>query len=541
MRNKINGVKLKELCSLSENKDITDIIFHSIITYPEQIDLSHYDNNSVTAYIEKTNDTTSVFKGKIGKLDSINKKILHIQSEGVINGISYPKELFKDMEMLVYVDFNDSLCFKKMKSFEGMFKNCSNLKGINFNRMDCSLIKTYDNMFLNCTHLETIDMEKLECSPVSCNHMFKNCYSLNSIKINDWDVRNLKDAKGMFSYCEKIEHINLDNWELMNVKNLSEMFYSCGGLSTFPLNNSFLGKCMDLSSICEYCESLISVDLSSSGLKDFLLMKSSFSYCSSLKKVNLKNIQHARIIDMQSLFQGCYTLTCLEHDFTFIGTKNTSYMFSNCFALSNFEFNSGTSLDSLEHCDSMFENCSSLTYLDFLDTKSDNILGCSHMFTGCSKLKEVVLSNFSSSFEITLSNLFADCHSLKNVNMSAFKGIKISNASSMFCNCLSLVKLDVSELNFTHCKSFYALFYNCKKLRILNFPKKQKVLSRTAGASIFYGCDNLHSLDLSMFTVIEWCWFLNSCNNLKLIYVAHEYQVKDFKKENIPNTLVVLK
>ena len=47
--------------------------------------------------------------------------------------------------------------------------------------------------------------------------MFTDCYKLNTISIEKWNIQSLRDATYMFKNCENL-YLDLRDWNLSNVK-----------------------------------------------------------------------------------------------------------------------------------------------------------------------------------------------------------------------------------------------------------------------------------------------------------------------------------
>jgi len=54
--------------------------------------------------------------------------------------------------------------------------------------------------------------------------MFKNCYSLISLDLSNFDIYNLEEMEGIFSGCLKLTSINLSGFKKNKISVLYNMF-----------------------------------------------------------------------------------------------------------------------------------------------------------------------------------------------------------------------------------------------------------------------------------------------------------------------------
>ena len=84
----------------------------------------------------------------------------------------------------------------------------------------------------------------------------------------------------------------------------------------------------------------------------------------------------------------------------------------------------------------MFEDCSSLTFLDLSNFKTENVQYMSYMFSGCSSLTSLDLSNFKTENVKNMNSMFWECNSLQNIYCN--DTWTCSQSVGMFYGCTSL-------------------------------------------------------------------------------------------------------
>ena len=93
----------------------------------------------------------------------------------------------------------------------------------------------------------------------------------------------------------------------------------------------------------------------------------------------------------------------------------------------------------------MFENCSSLKYLDLSNFSTSKVTYIDSMFYGCSNLTNLDLSNFNTSNVTSMEAMFIGCSNLTTLNLSSFDTSKVTDMGQMFNNSSKLNKLYLSS------------------------------------------------------------------------------------------------
>lgn len=124
-----------------------------------------------------------------------------------------------------------------------------------------------------------------------------------------------------------------------------------------------------------------------------------------------------------------------------------------------------------------------------------NVTNFSHAFEGASNMTSVSLEGVTAGENVTLSD-------------------------SIFSGCTTLVTADLTNFITTSFKGLYGMFYRCFKLKNVNFAgcDFSKV---TTFASMFYYCQELENIDLSMLengnTYVQVNAMFSHCTSMKHI------------------------
>jgi len=93
------------------------------------------------------------------------------------------------------------------------------------------------------------------------SEMFRNCLSLTTLDVSNWDVSNATDMSFMFYNCSSLVSLDVYNWDVSNATDMSYMFIGCSSLISLNLLNwdftgafksNFLLNTDSLTSIAEY-------------------------------------------------------------------------------------------------------------------------------------------------------------------------------------------------------------------------------------------------------------------------------------------------
>ena len=69
------------------------------------------------------------------------------------------------------------------------------------------------------------------------NMMFYNCYSLQTLNLNNFDTSSVLSMIEMFSDCKSLKTLYIDNFNLSKAYDISYIFYNCSSLISLNLTN----------------------------------------------------------------------------------------------------------------------------------------------------------------------------------------------------------------------------------------------------------------------------------------------------------------
>ena len=187
------------------------------------------------------------------------------------------------------------------------------------NFIDVSGITDMSNLFVN--------MDK------NISNLIKSSMNIRNIKIDQWDVSNVKDMSMMFYGCENF-NCDLSKWDVSNVYNMRNMFEECS------------------------------------------------KFNSDLSKWDVSNVTSG-----SKMFFGCSNFNCDLSSWDVSNMTHMSFMFCNCNKFAGNGLDKwGTRVYNVEYLSGMFMNCENLD-VDLSSWKISKIYGIGSMFEGCKKFK----------------------------------------------------------------------------------------------------------------------------------------------------------
>lgn len=214
-----------------------------------------------------------------------NKDVLGIRLNGCniyqYNDRIYKPREFTDKTNLIEVD---TLVTKIHTDLSFMFKGCSSLTTIHgINEWDTSNV-------------------------IEMDHMFYQCYALNSLNLSSFDTRKVTDMGAMFAYCIELEELDVSSFNTSNVTDMNDMFWNCKALKTLDLSNFNTGNVTDMDSMFWNCTSLTELDISSFDTGKVTNMNSMFRNCENLTELDLSNFDASNVINMDNMLNRCNSL-----------------------------------------------------------------------------------------------------------------------------------------------------------------------------------------------------------------------------------------
>lgn len=164
--------------------------------------------------------TTIINKGvavpEDAKLDQYANFINNITGGGSTGGID---------ETLYNIFFNKVT--NNGTNFDRLFSDYTGVT-LDVGALDVSRADRFWAMFEgsnNLTELLNISNWNVTSTLHNTAHMFKECNSLISLDLSNWDTSGLQDIQEMFYNCTSLQYLNLSTWNTSNVNNVRNMFY----------------------------------------------------------------------------------------------------------------------------------------------------------------------------------------------------------------------------------------------------------------------------------------------------------------------------
>jgi len=99
-----------------------------------------------------------------------------------------------------------------------MFRNCSSLTTLNVGNWDVSNVTNMGGIVSFCSSLQTLDVSKWNTSAVTLmSDMFRECTSLATLNVSNWNTSAVTNMRAMFSGCAALTTLNLSGWNVENV------------------------------------------------------------------------------------------------------------------------------------------------------------------------------------------------------------------------------------------------------------------------------------------------------------------------------------
>ena len=177
----------------------------------------------------------------------------------------------------------------------------------------------------------------------------------------------------------------------------------------------------------------------------------------------------------------------------------------------------------------------------------DSFIDCQELFANLNNIKEIDLSNFDIYYIQNMKNMFANCTNLEKVTFNEYTYTpELYNLEGLFYGCNSLKSVDLSMFGVNQVLSKKEIFYNCSSLIKLNLSQffAEQVNNKEG---MFKGCTKLKYVDISNFDTSEVSSVIMSnlfdgCNSLAYVnlsnFVAKTTDITDEIFKEVPNNLI---
>lgn len=148
--------------------------------------------------------------------------------------------LFEFFISLKEIAFNDIFDTAYTTNMSHMFNQCFSLKTLKLNHFDTSNVTDMSWMFCECMDLPVLNLSTFDtCKVTDMSWMFANCESLLLLILDNFDTRKVTDMSWMFSNCKSLYGLHLNHFNLQSIFILEDMFAGCKKLNHFEELHAF--------------------------------------------------------------------------------------------------------------------------------------------------------------------------------------------------------------------------------------------------------------------------------------------------------------
>ena len=265
---------------IDENDDNKEVVFDTLFTSetPDTIESTEYsdiifnDNLSPeTTLIQEVKEETEKIQEEeytiILKNSSLNGSHMFANcgSLTIIDFSDFDTTLIYNMSYMFYycTSLNEirSLSPVNSQNMSYFLYYCYSLTKIDFifpQSTNSSQVTNMKYMFYCCASLTSINLTNIYTNNVvNMYGMFYDCYRLQTIIFDEnFDVSSVTDMTNMFRYCYQLTSLNLENMNAISALYINNMFYECNSLTYLNLYNFNIPKVKSMSSLFYYCNRL---------------------------------------------------------------------------------------------------------------------------------------------------------------------------------------------------------------------------------------------------------------------------------------------
>ena len=390
-------------------------------------------------------------------------------------------------------------------------------------------------------------MSYLNTSEVTdMSFMFQNCNQLTSLDVSNFNTSKVTNMYGMFYECGSLRSLDLSSFNTSKVTNMACMFESCNNLSNLDLSSFNTSKVTSMGYMFECCDGLRSLDLSSFNTSQVTNMSSMFSNIINLQTIYVGNgWSTAAVTYSDDMFYNCTSLVGGQGT-----TYNPSYIDKTYAHIDGGTSNPGYFTDVNAPRAYACYTPSNTTLTFYYDTQHSSRPGTIYDLNSGSPgwyndgtfmtvTQAVFDPSFADARPTTTSYWFYNMGNLQSITgMSYLNTIEVTSMGSMFFGCNQLTSIDVSHFFTINVSSMSYMFCGCSNLTSLDLGsfRTSQVINMMG---MFAGCSSLTSLDLSTFNtsqVTSMYAMFYGCSNLTSLDLSTFRTSKVTDMENMFDT-----
>ena len=411
---------------------------------------------------------------------------------------------FSQMVSLTDIQNIQYLNTDKVKDMSYMFRECSSLTSLDVSNFDTKNVEKMDVMFYHCNKLTNLDVSHFDTSKVkSMVSMFNYCTQLDSIDVSNFDTRNVTNMGFMFSQCLRLRSIDVSHFDTRNATGMMHMFYQCSSLKSLDLSNfTFVEDGGNYSNFLKYCTNLkmLTVPATSNYLSNdaFTNVGTASSPCvlSCPADFSPSNATYYETyMTWNGGFFAYYPYVQLDENITDEGTGDGLTLTFYCD--SHFNQRPGTAypLNAVGENPGWYGNQDVKKVVfdeSFSRARPDNTY---HWFALLANLKTIDNIMYLNTSNVTsMAGMFMLCPALESLYLGYFDTSNVTDMSDMFNACIRLSFLYLPNFDTSNVTNMNRMFADCRKLSSLDL--RHFVLNNTSTERMMYRCYGLRDLSV---------------------------------------------
>ena len=419
---------------------------------------------------------------------------------------------------------------EKVTNMELMFSACSNLKTIYASdKFITAAVTESDNMFASCNSLSgDIDWTSDKAADKTYAKIDGGYFRDKAYDNRPW----VKYADRTLTFrCGYKKTLGKNEYELNSGENLPAWNTLCYDINLVVFEASFANA--RPTSCYAWFQAFINLKqiegIENLNTENVTSMSYMFNGCLNLVELDVTHFNTAKVTDMKGMFNDCSGLTSL--DVTHFNTANVTdmrYMFMYCNNLKEIYVSDKFVTDAVTYSYRMFDGCSSLS--GDIDWTSDKATDKTYAKTAGGYFRDKAYDNrpWVKFADGTLTFLYGYKKTLGENEYELNSGTHLPAWYGKSGNITKAV-FDASFAN-ARPTSCYLWFYDFGNLKQIEGIENLNTTNVTEMASMFYGCSQLTSLDVTHFNtenVVHMDNMFINCSSLASL------DVTNFNTENV--------
>lgn len=298
--------------------------------------------------------------------------------------------MMHSVKLKIKIRYPQNICGIQHMFYNQAYLQKIEIEGLKFNQGQAM------SMFRNCAQLKTIEFEDDDfIYPINSSYMFSGCQNLQNFEhiFKHINFQYIKDSQKMFSSCYLLRQFDFSKFRMASLKFACAMFKDCGNLVSINQGEVYLPSLIDATSMFAGCKSLKVFDFQKIHMPAVEYLNYTFSSCSNIREINLSGLEFRHLSEANYTFIYCQRLKSINFDNTsFPVLKQMRDTFQQCHLLIIVDFKN-QKLPQLKDIQGIIDKCRYIVYFDMIDAHAPNINCINLQFQNCPKLKAVRLQD----------------------------------------------------------------------------------------------------------------------------------------------------